>query len=92
MFDFASNVTEGVRNTTTLFDRDPLDRLRRPRFIAKDGVVRPYSEVEGTLPPKDPTNPQPMDNSLFVKLRTPNTSKTITSSTSISPAKKRLSF
>jgi vacuolar protein sorting-associated protein 13A/C len=49
MFDFASNVSEGVRNTTTLFDRDPLDRFRRPRFIAKDGVVRPYNTFEGTL-------------------------------------------
>ena len=49
MFDFASNVSEGVRNTTTLFDRDPLDRFRRPRFIAKDGVVRPYSSFEGTF-------------------------------------------
>jgi vacuolar protein sorting-associated protein 13A/C len=47
MFDFASNVSEGVRNTTTLFDRDPLDRFRRPRFIAKDGVIRPYSTFEG---------------------------------------------
>ena len=49
MFDFASNVSEGVRNTTTLFDRDPLDRSRRPRFIAKDGVIRPYNAFEGTL-------------------------------------------
>lgn len=46
MFDFASNVSEGVRNTTTLFDRDALDRFRRPRFIAKDGVVRPYNTFE----------------------------------------------
>jgi vacuolar protein sorting-associated protein 13A/C len=49
MFDFASNVSEGVRNTTTLFDRDPLDRCRRPRFIAKDGVIRPYNAFEGTF-------------------------------------------
>ena len=59
MFDFASNVSEGmlflfavlisgVRNTTTLFDRDALDRFRRPRFIAKDGVIRPYNSFEGT--------------------------------------------
>jgi hypothetical protein len=58
MFDFASNVSEGacdvsvlisgVRNTTTLFDRDPLERVRRPRFIAKDGVIRPFSSFEGT--------------------------------------------
>jgi vacuolar protein sorting-associated protein 13A/C len=47
--------TVGVRNTTTLFDRDALDRFRRPRFIAKDGVVRPYNPFEG-IPPK----PQPL--------------------------------
>jgi vacuolar protein sorting-associated protein 13A/C len=46
MFDFASNVSEGVRNTTTLFDREALDRFRRPRFIAKDGVVRQYTTFE----------------------------------------------
>src|SRR5271154_1106354 len=40
-------LTLGVRNTTTLFDRDPLDRVHRPRFIAKDGVIRPYSTFEG---------------------------------------------
>jgi vacuolar protein sorting-associated protein 13A/C len=37
----------GVRNTTTLFDRDALERFRRPRFIAKDGVIRPYNSFEG---------------------------------------------
>ena len=45
-FDLASNVAEGVRNTTTVFDQDGLDRVRLPRFIGVDGVVRPYSQRE----------------------------------------------
>ncbi|KAJ1957836.1 Vacuolar protein sorting-associated protein 13, partial [Linderina pennispora] len=45
MFDLASNVTEGIRNTTTLFERD-LDRLRLPRHIGKDGILAIYSERE----------------------------------------------
>ena len=32
-----------------MFDRDPLDRFRRPRFIAKDGVVRPFNHFDGML-------------------------------------------
>lgn len=47
LFLFAVLIS-GVRNTTTLFDRDALDRFRRPRFIAKDGVIRPYNSFEGT--------------------------------------------
>ncbi|KAI1002652.1 Vacuolar protein sorting-associated protein 13 [Podosphaera aphanis] len=46
VFDLASNVTEGIRNTTTVFDADGLDRVRLTRFIAADGVVRPYSQRE----------------------------------------------
>jgi len=46
LFDFASNVTEGIRNTTTVFDMRELDRIRLPRFIASDGILRPYSERE----------------------------------------------
>ena len=48
--------TVGVRNTTTLFDRDALDRFRRPRFIAKDGVVRPFNHFEGTPPSTTTSN------------------------------------
>lgn len=40
VFDFASNVTEGIRNTTTVFDQDELDRVRLPRFIGSDGILK----------------------------------------------------
>ncbi|KAI9725458.1 MAG: hypothetical protein M1828_003129 [Chrysothrix sp. TS-e1954] len=45
-FDLASNVAEGVRNTTTVFDSEGLDRVRLTRFIASDGIVRPYASRE----------------------------------------------
>ncbi|KAI5306994.1 hypothetical protein KEM56_005829 [Ascosphaera pollenicola] len=45
-FDFASSLAEGVRNTTTVFDANDLDRVRYPRFIGMDGVIRPYSARE----------------------------------------------
>ncbi|KAJ2607329.1 Vacuolar protein sorting-associated protein 13 [Coemansia sp. RSA 1365] len=41
MFDLASNVTEGIRNTTTVFERD-LDRQRLPRHIGRDGIICVY--------------------------------------------------
>lgn len=40
------DLAEGVRNTTTVFDADGLDRVRLTRFIGTDGVVRPYSQRE----------------------------------------------
>jgi len=46
VFDLASNVSEGIRNTTTVFDGDSLDRVRLTRFIGTDGIVRPYSQRE----------------------------------------------
>ncbi|KAI9806146.1 MAG: hypothetical protein M1833_004553 [Piccolia ochrophora] len=46
VFDLASNVTEGIRNTTTVFDAEGLDRVRLPRFIGTDDIVRPYSQRE----------------------------------------------
>ncbi|OJJ49438.1 hypothetical protein ASPZODRAFT_129900 [Penicilliopsis zonata CBS 506.65] len=45
-FDLASNVAEGLRNTTTVFDAEGLDRVRLTRFIGTDGIVRPYSQRE----------------------------------------------
>ena len=39
-------MTEGIRNTTTVFDNDGLERVRLPRFVAKDEIVRPYSQRE----------------------------------------------
>lgn len=45
-FDLASNLAEGVRNTTTVFDAEGLDRVRLTRFIGIDGIVRPFSQRE----------------------------------------------
>jgi vacuolar protein sorting-associated protein 13A/C len=41
--DFLAASTEGIRNTTTVFDQQDIDRVRLPRFIASDGVLRPFS-------------------------------------------------
>ncbi|RDA92701.1 hypothetical protein CP533_3692 [Ophiocordyceps camponoti-saundersi (nom. inval.)] len=46
VLDMASNVSEGIRNTTTVFDGSELERTRLPRFIANDGIVRPYGARE----------------------------------------------
>ncbi|KAI9155542.1 Vacuolar protein sorting-associated protein [Paramyrothecium foliicola] len=46
VLDMASNVSEGIRNTTTVFDGSELDRARFPRFIPNDGIVRPYNPRE----------------------------------------------
>jgi vacuolar protein sorting-associated protein 13A/C len=45
-FDLASNMAEGVRNTTTVFDQEGLDRVRLTRFIGQDGIVRPFAQRE----------------------------------------------
>ncbi|KAI5461965.1 vacuolar protein sorting-associated protein vps13 [Mariannaea sp. PMI_226] len=46
ILDMASNVSEGIRNTTTVFDGQELDRTRYPRLIPLDGIVRPYNPRE----------------------------------------------
>ncbi|KAJ2927125.1 hypothetical protein H1R20_g9964, partial [Candolleomyces eurysporus] len=46
VFDLASNVSEGIRNTTTVFDSPERDRVRMPRLIPADGVLRSYSARE----------------------------------------------
>ncbi|OCH96150.1 vacuolar protein sorting-associated protein 13 [Obba rivulosa] len=46
VFDLASNLSEGIRNTTTVFDNPARDRVRPPRLIPSDGVLVPYSERE----------------------------------------------
>lgn len=43
VLDLASNLSEGIRNTTTVFDGSELDRVRLARFVPADGIVRPYS-------------------------------------------------
>ena len=44
VFDLASNVTEGIRNTT--MEDTGLDRIRPPRFIDPSGILKPYNERE----------------------------------------------
>ncbi|EJD47755.1 vacuolar protein sorting-associated protein vps13 [Auricularia subglabra TFB-10046 SS5] len=46
VFDLASNVAEGIRNTTTVFDRPNRDRVRYARLVPADGVLVPYSPRE----------------------------------------------
>lgn len=46
VLDMASNLSEGIRNTTTVFDGAELDRTRYPRFVPSDGIVRPYNPRE----------------------------------------------
>ncbi|KAK0233092.1 hypothetical protein IW262DRAFT_1304036 [Armillaria fumosa] len=43
VFDLVSNVSAGVRNTTTVFDNPEKDRVRLPRLVPSDGVLIPYS-------------------------------------------------
>ncbi|CAO3587114.1 unnamed protein product [Absidia cylindrospora] len=42
VFDLASNVTEGIRNTTTPTDTNDIERIRHPRFIGDSGVLKVY--------------------------------------------------
>lgn len=45
VLDLATSVTEGIKNTTTVFERD-LDPVRYPRFVDGDGILRPYNARE----------------------------------------------
>jgi vacuolar protein sorting-associated protein 13A/C len=40
VFDLASNVTEGIRNTTTPSDTNDIERIRYPRFIGDSAVLK----------------------------------------------------
>ncbi|KAH7345058.1 hypothetical protein B0J17DRAFT_763771 [Rhizoctonia solani] len=46
VFDLAANVSEGIRNTTTVFDNNQSDRVRKPRHIPADGILVPYSSPD----------------------------------------------
>ncbi|KAJ1311504.1 hypothetical protein OPQ81_009991 [Rhizoctonia solani] len=46
VFDLAANVTEGIRNTTTVFDNNLSERVRKPRHIPADGILVPYSGAD----------------------------------------------
>ncbi|SAL98237.1 hypothetical protein [Absidia glauca] len=44
--DLASNVTVGLRETTTLFEEGALVKERLPRYTGKDGTLRIFSQQE----------------------------------------------
>ncbi|KAI8888651.1 hypothetical protein K501DRAFT_320796 [Backusella circina FSU 941] len=44
-FDLASTVTQGIRNTAT-DDTNLIDRTRYPRYMASDGILKPYDKNE----------------------------------------------
>ncbi|KAI8968041.1 hypothetical protein BDF20DRAFT_917267 [Mycotypha africana] len=46
LLDMASNITAGIRETTTVFENTNLQRERIPRYTGKDGIVTPYSQRE----------------------------------------------
>jgi vacuolar protein sorting-associated protein 13A/C len=40
VIDLATNVSEGIRNTTTLFDSNEIDQIRLSRQVSHDGILR----------------------------------------------------
>lgn len=44
--DLANNVSEGIRSTTTAFDKGGLEKIRLPRYIGYDNIIRPFAERE----------------------------------------------
>ncbi|KAM7212439.1 putative vacuolar protein sorting-associated protein [Rhypophila decipiens] len=79
VLDFASNVSEGVRNTTKVFDEGELDRIRLPRYIAADGIVRQFSEREalGQLWLKQVDNGKYFDEAYLAHLELPTEDKVV---------------
>ncbi|SCV04252.1 LAME_0H16974g1_1 [Lachancea meyersii CBS 8951] len=43
VLDLASNVSEGIRNTTTVMDASLTNRVRLPLYVGFDKTIRPYS-------------------------------------------------
>ncbi|KAI7863890.1 hypothetical protein BDF14DRAFT_1998124 [Spinellus fusiger] len=46
IFDLASNVTAGIRETTTVFDENDLARERLPRHVGRDKILMVFSQRE----------------------------------------------
>ncbi|CAO3643748.1 unnamed protein product [Cunninghamella blakesleeana] len=46
IFDFASNISAGIRETTNLFEAGDILPERLPRFTGRDGVLRLYAQRE----------------------------------------------
>ncbi|SCU93408.1 LADA_0G02938g1_1 [Lachancea dasiensis] len=43
VLDLASNVSEGIRNTTTVMDPLSANRIRLPRYVGFDKIIKPFS-------------------------------------------------
>ncbi|KAI9480349.1 MAG: hypothetical protein EXX96DRAFT_521344 [Benjaminiella poitrasii] len=43
VLDFTNNVTQGIRATATPIDTNMIERVRYPRYIGTDGILKPYS-------------------------------------------------
>ncbi|CAG8707222.1 4975_t:CDS:10 [Acaulospora morrowiae] len=41
VFDMASDVAGGIRNTTNVFE-ESIEQVRPPRYVERDGILRPY--------------------------------------------------
>lgn len=39
LLDLAAKTTEGIRNTTTYFDKEEISRTRKPRLFGPDGTL-----------------------------------------------------
>lgn len=46
VLDLATKTTEGLKNTTTYFDRVPYNRIRPPRVFGDDGLLLQYSHSQ----------------------------------------------
>ncbi|CAG8629647.1 9806_t:CDS:10, partial [Dentiscutata heterogama] len=46
ILDLTSNITAGIRNTTTVFDENEIVPTRLPRYVGRDGILRPYQQRE----------------------------------------------
>lgn len=46
VFDLANNISESIKNTTTAFDGEGVEKVRLPRFIPYDGSIIKYSKKD----------------------------------------------
>lgn len=46
VLDLANNISESIKNTTTVFDGEGIEKVRLPRFIPFDGAVITFSEKD----------------------------------------------
>lgn len=67
--DMASNITAGIRETTTVFEGGDINRERLPRYTGKDGIVTVSVGSLYTKPNTSKTHFKSTYNSLIRKER-----------------------